>query len=360
MLDRDAGSNAIISHMLSLQRLGYEVVFAPVLEMRDASPAAPSLASLGIICCRAPYYTSVEDVLAGQAGEFDLIYLHRVQNATKYGELARTYCPKARLIYSVADLYHIRIARQAQVEDRPELDALSQRTKRAEFLAAAAADAVITHSTFEFIELSKHIPAAKIHVIPWSIQPRPVETPFSQRSGLAFIGGYSHQPNLDAAYWLISEIMPRVRKYDPTIKCLLVGSNMPDSLRQLCHDGVEAVGHVEDLASIFARIRLTVAPLTFGAGVKGKVLESLAAGIPCVCTSIAAEGIALPAPLQAFVANDADKIAASIQRLHSDEAANNECQKTGLEFIATSFSSDRIDALIKKAIGPKAVGSAAN
>jgi glycosyltransferase involved in cell wall biosynthesis len=352
-MDRDAGSNAILSHALSFQRLGYEIAFAPALEMRNDSTDVAHLDALGIRCCRVPFYSSVEDVLAGQAGEFDVIYLHRVQNAAKYSELARAYCPKARLIYSVADLHHIRVARQAVVEKRPELELLSQRLKRTEFLAAAGADAVITHSTFEAAELGKYLPATKIYIIPWAIQPHPIDTPFAQRADIAFIGGYSHQPNLDAAHRLISEIMPRVRKLDPAIKCLLVGSDMPDGLRQSCANGVEAVGHVENLSSVFNRVRLTVAPLAFGAGVKGKVLESLAAGLPCVCSSIAAEGIALPAPLQAFVTDDADRMAAAIHHLHADESANKACGDAGLAFIETSFSAGSIDALIEKAVGFK-------
>jgi O-antigen biosynthesis protein len=76
--------------------------------------------------------------------------------------------------------------------------------------------------------------------------------------------------------------MPLVRKRDSQIECLLVGSEMPESLSRLCVDGVVAIGHVERLSEIFDRVRLTVAPLSYGAGVKGKVIESLAAGIPCI------------------------------------------------------------------------------
>ena len=96
----------------------------------------------------------------------------------------------------------------------------------------------------------------------------------------AFIGGYGHPPNLDAARWLISEIMPLVRQRDPALECLLVGGGLPEGVRQRCGDGVAALGLVEDLGEIFDRIRLTVAPLRFGAGIKGKVIDSLAAGVP--------------------------------------------------------------------------------
>ena len=70
---------------------------------------------------------------------------------------------------------------------------------------------------------------------------------------MAFIGSYGHAPNFDAAVWLIKEIMPAVRKRDPTIQCLLVGSDMPERLRRICGEGVVAIGYVKDLAEIFDR-----------------------------------------------------------------------------------------------------------
>ena len=121
---------------------------------------------------------------------------------------------------------------------------------------------------------------------------------------MAFIGSYGHAPNLDAAWWLIQEVMPLVRAQDDGIECLLVGSNMPDTLKSAVAPGIRPIGRIEDLSGLFDRVRLTVAPLAFGAGVKGKVLDSLAAGVPCACTPIAAEGLDLPAMFDTVTAPD--------------------------------------------------------
>jgi len=141
---------------------------------------------------------------------------------------------------------------------------------------------------------------------------RPTARPFGERSGLAFIGGYSHEPNLDAVRWLIDEIMPLVRKRKPGIECFLVGSGLPEQIRKLCGDGVTAIGYVKDLTEIFDRVRLTVVPLNFSAGIKGKLIESLAAGVLCVCTPLAAEGLDFPNALEACVAGSAKGLAALI------------------------------------------------
>src|SRR5206468_1803697 len=108
--------------------------------------------------------------------------------------------------------------------------------------------------------LAAQLGGAKVHTVRWSVIRHPTKTPFAKRHGIAFIGGYGHPPNLDAARWLIGEIMPRVRERDPTIECLLVGDRLPAGLRQRCGEGVVALGAVEDLAAIFERVRLTVAP----------------------------------------------------------------------------------------------------
>jgi glycosyltransferase involved in cell wall biosynthesis len=353
--DRDAGSLAILSHMQSLQRFGFEIVFAAAGEFGASEEDCAGLSALGMTCVRAPYYGSIEEVLRRQAGEFDIVYMHRVANAVKYGELARNHNPKARRIYSVADLHHLRFARQARAEDRPELLARSRWLQFMEYVAAVSSDAVITHSNEEAQALAKQIPAGKVHTVRWSVPLREITRPFAERSGIAFIGGYGHEPNLDAARWLIDEIMPLVRTRQPNIECFLVGSNLPEQIRRLCGNGVTAIGYVKDLNEIFDKVRLTVAPLNFGAGIKGKVVESLAAGVPCACTPVGAEGLEFPPVLQACIADGATALAALICDLHEAEAKNQACGRAGLDYVAELFSERRLDAGMRGVLGPLAL-----
>ena len=168
--DRDAGSTAILSHIRSLQRLGYRVTFVPAIDFSPGAADRAAIEAIGVSCCCAPYYGTVEEVLKRQAGEFDLVYLHRVSNASKYGELVLSHFPRARRIYSVADLHHIRLLRQSEVEDRPELAALSKRLKLAELTAAAFSNAVITHSKNETDLLKSSLPGAAVFTLPWSVK----------------------------------------------------------------------------------------------------------------------------------------------------------------------------------------------
>jgi hypothetical protein len=122
---RDGGSQAILSHMRALRDLGYQVSFIAAHELLPGQEAVAALEAEQITCWRTPHYASVEEVLRRQADCFDVIYLHRAAMASAHVALARQYCPRARILTSVADLHHLRLGRQARVEARPELVAQS-------------------------------------------------------------------------------------------------------------------------------------------------------------------------------------------------------------------------------------------
>ena len=346
--DRDGGSNALVSHMRSLQRIGYQVVFAA--QSMAGGDAAAALEREGILCCHTPWYGSVEEVLRREDDTFDIVYLHRIAVASAYGSLVRQTQRRARLIYSVADLHHVRLARQAVLENRPELAMEAERNRAEEVWAASGADAVITHSTAEAELLRRVVPAGRVHVVAWSAPVGLRQVPFSRRAGLAFIGHFAHAPNAAAARWLRDEIMPLVQAADPSITCRLVGDELALSL-QAPQAGMDYAGHVDDLAGVFDAVRLTVAPLQYGAGLKGKVLASLAAGVPCVCSPVAAEGMDLPARLAELVVADAAGIAALIVRLHTDGAYNARLARRCVAFAERAFSDGALDTAMRRTVG---------
>jgi glycosyltransferase involved in cell wall biosynthesis len=100
---------------------------------------------------------------------------------------------------------------------------------------------------------------------------------------------------------------------------------------------------------VFDRVRLTIAPLRYGAGLKGKVLESLAAGVPCVMTTVAAEGLDLPKKLQVLVADEPSEIAARIAKLCRDDAEYRRIVEAGKAYVAATYSAERIDGLLRQA-----------
>ncbi len=186
--------------------------------------------------------------------------------------------------------------------------------------------------------------------MPWEVPTGISNVPFRDRHGVAFIGNFNHMPNVDAAYWLADTVMPLVWQTDPSIECLLVGSQMPDPMRQLARPGLVPLGQVEDRATVFDRVRLTVAALRYGAGVKGKVLTSFGAGVPCIMTPIAAEGLAWPTTLSELVGRDATELADLIHRLHHDAAANLKASEAGQRLIAGGYNQASVVTALQQAI----------
>jgi hypothetical protein len=348
--ERDSASVAILSHMRALQGLGYTVSFAAAQGAPPRSWDVTLLERLGITVCRAPYYASVEEVLRRQAQCFDVIYLHRIANASSYLSMARRHHPQARILYGVGELRHVCVAGQAAVEQRPELLAESRRLRLLECTAAWSADAVLTHSAAEAALLQQAVPTARIHVVPWAVPVQPALVPVAQRRGIAFIGHFGHAANADAARFLAEAVMPLVWQSHPKIECVLAGRDMPDAIRGLARPGLAPIGGVPKLSEVFDRVRLTVAPQRYGAGVKGAVLNSFAAGLPCVMSPAAAEGIALPAPLQNLVGADAAELAAEIIRLHAGRAPYRRAADAGLSMIAAGFKDADVAEALKAAI----------
>jgi glycosyltransferase involved in cell wall biosynthesis len=227
-----------------------------------------------------------------------------------------------------------------------------------EIAGALSADCVITHSESEAETLEQIASIAaerKVRIVPWTVPLAAVQKPLADRSGIAFIGNFAHAPNIDAARWLVDEIMPLVWETEPDLPCLIAGSDMSDDLhQQLARPGVKVLGRVERLGEVFEQARLTIAPLRFGAGLKDKVLRSMAAGLPCVGTSEAFDGMqGLPRAITDTCRRDtAAGLAAAIVRMHCDEAANTNCAQAGLEYIGAFYNEARVNALMRELAQP--------
>jgi glycosyltransferase involved in cell wall biosynthesis len=158
-----------------------------------------------------------------------------------------------------------------------------------------------------------------------------------------------HEPNRDAVQLLIEEIMPRVWERDPAIMCEIIGADWPAIFPDALDHRIWLAGSVPDLTTVFDRVRLTVAPLRFGAGIKGKVLESFAAGVPCVMSPVAAEGLALTADLERLVGKSSQQLADLICDLHADGERNAAAGAAGTSMIADAFSFAQVVAGLRSA-----------
>ena len=153
---------------------------------------------------------------------------------------------------------------------------------------------------------------------------------FHERKDILFVGGFQHQPNVDAVKFFVAEVMPELRRECSGVKFLAAGSNAPEDIKALACDDVEILGFVDDLHALMDRVVLSVAPLRYGAGIKGKIGTSLAAGLPVVSTTIGVEGMNLKAGIDVLVADDVEEFVKAIKLLMQDEELWNNVSESGL------------------------------
>ena len=333
--------------MLTLMALGYKVTFLPADNMAQINPYTVNLQKLGIECLYAPFYWSVEEVFRKAGPKPDLVYLHRYANATKYATLVRQHFPDCFITYNVADLHFLRQKRELEISG--SIEAVRTVSEEAELAAMRNVDSVIVHSSVEAEILRKKEPRLRVHTVPWTIPLRPGTRRIRDTSGYAFIGGYGHRPNVDAAEYLAREIVPLLARQHPEIKGFLVGSHAPPRLAELESKNLKILGFIPDLTTLLHGLRCTVAPLRYGAGLKGKILESFAHGLPCIMSELAAEGLDLPKPLQWLVAQTPKEFVEKISAVHEDEVLAKKLSGAGLEYIQHGYSASSIQKLFNEA-----------
>jgi GT2 family glycosyltransferase/glycosyltransferase involved in cell wall biosynthesis/tetratricopeptide (TPR) repeat protein len=260
--------------------------------------------------------------------------------AAQYMPLVREHSPLTRIAVDSVDVHYVREEREAALTGDPVVAQRAAGTKKRELATYAAADAVLVVTEEDRAALLAELPEADVHVVPNVHEPG-VEDPSSpgDRDGLLFVGNFRHPPNADAVGWLCTEILPLVRRELPDVRLTVVGDVPPPAVQAFAGDRVEVTGWVPVLEPYLASHRLSVAPLRFGAGMKGKVGEALAHGVPVVTTAIGAEGMVDGTPEDSglAVADDPQAFADAIVRLVRDDAAWSRLAEAGRAHVARRY-----------------------
>lgn len=342
--DQDAGSITAVNMMRILQGVGFKVTFAPEDNFLYLDPYTHDLQRIGIECLYAPYVTSVEQHLAECGAQYDVVVVFRLLAAERNIPLIRKYCPNAKIVFHTSDLHHLREMREAELADSDELRKSAARTKSKELSLIKMVDAAIVHSTHEKTVLDEELGRggadSNIFLFGWAIEIPGTHVPFDNRNGMVYVGGFQHQPNVDAVIYFAKEIFPIVRQALPEAVFRIVGSRATPEVLALAGDGVEVLGYVEDLGSLLDQARMSVVPLRYGAGIKGKIGTSLSHGLPCVSTMIGAEGMGLVEGDGVIVADDPAVFAKAIVELYQDRDFWESCSRGGLEFVRRNYSLD--------------------
>ena len=225
--------------------------------------------------------------------------------------------PRVKIIFDTVDLHFVRLAREAELTGDASLAREAARYREVEVRLARASDMVWFASSADREALERVVPGIPSAVVPTVHPPRGRGRAFDARSQLLFVGSFLHRPNEDAVRYFAREVLPLVRESLPEVELLVVGPDAPAGLG--ADEGVRVLGYVPDIAPLFASARVFVAPMRFGAGMKGKVGDALSYGLPVVTTGVGAEGMGLRHEEEVMLADTAADFAAAVVRLYRDE-----------------------------------------
>jgi FkbM family methyltransferase len=337
--DLSAGEKATFGLIADLCEIGFEVTFLPT-DMVDVSPYREALETLGVtVITRESGYPYGGDYIRAEGQKFGAFYFIRVDVAEALLPSARSVAPDARVIFHAPDLYFLRELRGAELAGDAAALEKAEQTKTRETAIMRASDHVVLVSPAEVPLLADVLPRSRISVFPALYSPV-VAAPagFAGRNHIFFLGGFKHPPNVDAVRWFVETVWPSVHAQLPEAEFHILGAEAPEEVIALgSQPGVRFVGYVKDLDPILAEYRLSVAPLLYGAGIKGKLGMAMGAGIPCVSTTIGAEGMGILDGVHALVRDEPGEFAKAVVALYSDQALWERISVRGRQLVEDRF-----------------------
>jgi glycosyltransferase involved in cell wall biosynthesis len=335
--DRDSGSLRMFNLLLLLLEQGFKVTFASVgLEARQ--PYLSKLQGVGVECLYKPYEHSIQAHLRRRGGVYDLVILSRFDTAAELQDAARRWCRRAKIVFDTVDLHFQRLAREAEVRGDARLQRLASRKRSEELRLMVDADMTLVVSEVERAYVVNAARTATVRVLSNIHEVKGCQAPFAARRDILFIGGFGHPPNADAVQFFCDAVFPRVQAQVPDARLLVIGAEPPPDILRLASDRVKILGHVPVLEHYLNTCRLSVAPLRFGAGVKGKINQSLAYGLPVVATTVAVEGMFLEQGQSVLVADDPKAFADAVVKLYRDESLWQQLSRGGVVVAEEHFS----------------------
>jgi len=354
LYDQDAGSVRMLAMLRILSELDHKVTFVPD-NLMPCEPYTGTLQQLGVEVLFGPL--SIAPYIDQHLADFEVIILCRATIAIKYVPAIVAHPHRPPLIFDTIDLHYLREQRRAQLEEDAELARQAALTRAQELYLAHASDMVWVVSTYEREVLQRESAALQVGVVPLIHTVRHTVPPFAGRRDLMFIGGFRHLPNEDAVFYFLKEIFPLVQRAIAQVRFLIVGADVPPTIQALASEDIVVVGYVRDVDPVFDRCRVCVAPIRYGAGLKGKVLHSLACGLPVVTTSIGAEGMYLVHREQALIADDPENFAARVVELYLNEPLWTHMSEQGRQHVEAHFGyragKAKLDAALQAVTGGK-------
>lgn len=281
------------------------------------------------------------------------VLFDRFLTEEQYGWRVATYSPNAIRILDTEDLHFLRKARQTAVKEQREFlhqDLFSEIAKR-EIASIYRCDFSLIISEFEMQLLQNvfRIDANLLHYLPFLVDKNEIidsdTIPFSERENYIFIGNFYHQPNIDAVFYLKSSIWPVLRKQFPTAILQIFGSYIPTKIQNLHapNEGFLIMGRAQNAHTEIQKCKIMLAPLRYGAGLKGKLIEAMICGTPSISSSIGAEDMNGNLPWSGAIQDDISAFVAAAIALYQDESLWKLSQKNGIMILEKRFLTSKFE-----------------
>jgi len=314
--DYDSGSVRAYEMLKLLHELGWKIHFlalTPQFETRHYQLLAEVCESVNV------EPVTLLEVLDNHVEPFSHAILCRPEVITRTLPLLRVISPDTKVLYDTVDLHWVRFERQMSYDDTVQLEQVALFRRMEEF-GIANSDAVIAVSDADQTTIQVLAPDVPTILIPNIVSTISRGLPRANRSDIVFVGSGEHAPNRDCVRQLVEEIIPLAAFPAEFGKFLIVGKGFEAFAEQSASDRVEFLGYVEDLDQLLRRCLVMVAPLRFGAGMKGKILSAMANGLPVITTWIGAEGMDIDHEVTGLLAESPRETIDAVRRVGTDAA----------------------------------------
>lgn len=260
-------------------------------------------------------------------------------------------CPKALKILDTEDLHFLRKARQQALKDATDVKDVNLFTETAkrEIASILRCDLSLIISEFEMKLLTDTFAVSKeiLYYLPFMVTKLPDSgnfPEFEQRTNFMTIGNLLHGPNVDSVLYLKKEIWPLIKKQLPQAQLYIYGNYAPQHILELHNQkqGFYIMGWADSVAHVMQKARVCLAPLRFGAGLKGKLLDAMLYGTPGVTTSIGAEGMYGDLPMPGVIADTPERFAELSVAIYSNKIKWQQNAQRGVEIIKERYNGKAI------------------
>lgn len=350
----EPNSSAAGSRMLQLIRLflaeEYAVTFATTSQK---TANAFDLEALGVHEVTIELNSSSFDGFVKELNP-SIVVFDRFMMEEQFGWRVADMCPTAIRILDTEDLHSVRNVRQEAIKKEQEFliaDLLNSDIAKREIAAIYRCDLSLIISTFE-MELLQNvfkIDGCLLYHLPFLLETIDAEIQenwksFEERSHFVTIGNFLHTPNVDAILQLKKHIWAGIRKQLPNAEMHVYGAYPTQQVLELHNkkEGFIIKGFAENANEVISNAKVVLAPIRFGAGIKGKLTEAMLNGTPSITTASGAEGMHAKLPWNGFVNDNYDAFIANSIRLYTDRELWIESQKKGIEIINQLYDKEKI------------------